>query len=300
MNTSEPQKLSWGFVAWLDVLGYKQVLSSDRGAAASDAKLEVWQKVLSVLRNVREQQFEHALTEFLKSGRGLRESSYRSTAFTDSIVTSVDLSGADEFDQWCLETLFLRRTAFLSRLMFEEGLPIRGGIAYGHFIHGEQGFAGGPFVEAEALSSRLELSACAFTQDAIECIRRIHQNRPPWSRFEANQWWFRYDQCPVKPKIVPCGPLINHPHQSNSLVATPMTEAMYMLNFASRGCLKATNDASEFKIDFSGKDSDLNACVTNVFGSHGKPINENSIKMKIRNTVKMLESARQAADTLFS
>lgn len=302
MNNPEPQNLSLGFVAWLDVLGFKQILSSGDGAVATKDKLQVWLKVWSILRKVQEQQFEHGLTDFLKTKRGLSESAYKSTAFTDSIVTSVDLLKTNRFDRWCLETLFLRRTAFLTRLMFEEGLPIRGGIAYGLFIHGEQGFAGGPFVEAETLSSRLELSACVFTRDAIKRVRRIHKNRPPWNRFETNQWWFHYDQCPVKPELknIQCGAAKQTATPVCPLGMTSVAEPMYVLNFASRGCLRATNDASEFKLDFSSSDTDLRLIVTGAFSAHGKPVDAASTQSKIRETVRMLEAARSACPSLFS
>jgi hypothetical protein len=75
---------------------------------------------------------------------------------------------------------------------------------------------------------------------------------------------------------------------------------MYVLNFASRGELRATNDASEFKIDFSAVDADLNSIVTNSFSAHGKPIQKPSIQVKIRATVQMLEAARQACPSFFS
>jgi hypothetical protein len=302
MMSSKSQNLSIGFVAWMDVLGYKQVLSSDQGTAPTEEKVEVWGKVFDVLRKAREQQFDHELTEYLKKDRGLCEALYRSTAFTDSIVTSVDLSEVDDFGQWALETLFLRRTAFLSRLLFEEGLPIRAGIAYGHFVHSEAGFAGSPFIEAEALSSRLELSACVFSDAAIAEVRRIHRNRPPWDRLDANSVWFRYDQCALKPKPVAsvCGVLANAANPACPLAMAPVYEPMYVLNFASRGGLRATNDASEFKIDFSRVDADLKTIVTRSFSAHGKPVQKASIQAKIQETVKMLEAAHKACPSFFS
>lgn len=299
---SKSQNLSLGFVAWIDVLGYKQVLASGQGAAPSEEKMSVWRKVFDVLKRVRGQQFDHKLTEYLTNNRGLCESSYRSSAFTDSIVASIDLSGVDEFGQWCLETLFLRRIAFLSRLMFEEGLPIRGGVAYGHFAHWDDGFAGSPFIEAEALSSRLELSACVFAESAIERVRRIHQNRPPWNRFEANTIWFRYDECAVKarPTALTCGKLSGDTKLGCPLKVGPVYEPLYVLNFASRAALKVTSDASEFKVDFSSSDADLESAVIRSFSEHGKPVDKASIQVKIRETVKMLEAARKASSSLFS
>ena len=300
--SSESQNLSLGFVAWIDVLGYKQVLASDQGAAPSEEKMSVWRKVFDVLKRVRGQQFEHKLTEYLTNNRGLCESSYRSSAFTDSIVASIDLSGVDEFGQWCLETLFLRRIAFLSRLMFEEGLPIRGGIAYGHFAHWDDGFAGSPFIEAEALSSRLELSACVFTESAIEQVRRIHEKYPPWDRFDANSEWFRYDVCAVKARLAAstCGKLSGDANLGCPLKVGPVYEPLYVLNFASRAGLKVTNDASEFKVDFSSSDADLELAVIRSFNEHGKPVDKASIQVKIRETVKMLEAARKASTSFFS
>ena len=306
MSNPEPQNLSRGFVSWIDVLGFKQILRSGQGTDATESKVDVWLKVFSALRKVREQQFEHELTDFLRTKRGLCDSAYNSTAFTDSIVLSVDLSQASQsdFDQWCLETLFLRRTAFLTRLMFEEGLPIRGGIAYGDFMHNEQGFAGDPFVEAEALSARLELSACVFTRGAIKRIQELLQSQNPWANIEQNYQWFLHDKCAFKPetKSMQCGLKDKTTAPVCPLEQMPVLEPVYALNFASRGTLRATDDASEFKIDFSASDADLHQIVTKSFSDHGKPIDDKrgTIKAKIQATVTMLEAARAAAPGLFS
>ena len=306
MSDEKPNKTSLGLVSWLDVLGYKKVLSADQSSEEpSLAKLDTWHKVWDILKRVRDQQFLHSLTEYLRTERGLCNSTYRTTAFTDSIVMSVDLSGRNlqAFDRWALTELFLLRNAFLARLMFEEGLPIRGGICHGYFLHTDLGFAGDPFVEAEKLSSRLELSACAFSKHCIKYIQSVFTEYPIMEQQQlcTNAKWFVHD-CILKPDSADIHGESDCQNPPSLCAAARPYEihSLHILNFASRGLLKATNDASEFKIDLSTQGMDLTKCVADSFGSHNKPTKAESVQRKIRNTVEMLEVARSVAPQFFS
>lgn len=290
MSIKQPHKLALGFVSWLDVLGYKEVLSCNQPGKTASTKLDTWLKVLDLLDKVRHAQFEHGLTKFQTDNRGLCESMYQSKAFTDSIVTSVDLSGSNlqELDRSMLVDLFLLRNAFLTRLMFEEGLPTRGGISYGHFLHTNLGFAGEPFVEAERLSSRLELSACVLSESCME----YHRPVPSYLAFVHD--------CPLKSKPAAMECRLEKLPQISVCPLRQDAELhrLTILNFASRAYLKATNDASEFKVDFSA--TDLEELVKNSFEKHDKPIEAASVKRKIQNTVQMLEKAREKFGMQFS
>ncbi len=46
--------------------------------------------------------------------------------------------------------------------MFEEGLPVRGAIAFGDYVFVQNVFAGKPIVDAYTLAESLDLAACAI------------------------------------------------------------------------------------------------------------------------------------------
>lgn len=256
--------LSFGLVAWLDVLGFKTLLS------ANEDKAHVWVEVLGFLKSSHEIQEMHSPTPFQQESIGLSHDDYKVTAFADTVVSSVDISraGKDKTKQWHWITNFLMKNAYLCRQMFDYGLPVRGGISMGKFYHSSLGFAGKPFVTAESLSSCLDLSACVFSDECINHVKSIIGN--------SNFLWFGH-QCQIK--------------------AEPFVRDFYVLDYFSRGVVKATKDANDIKNDFSS--ADLNQVVLNSFMAHGKQIEDESVRNKITNTVSMLEK-RKASGGLFS
>jgi len=256
-------ELSFGLVAWLDVLGFKTLLS------ANEDKVHVWVEVLKFLKSSQEIQEMHPPTPFEQESVGLCHDDYKFTAFADTVVSSVDLSraGTDRIKQWHWITNFLMKNAYLCRQMFDHGLPVRGGVSIGKFYHSPLGFAGKPFVVAESLSSCLELSACVFSDECIDHLKYVFADFV--SNLDSNFWWFRHP-CEVK--------------------KVPTVHDYYMLNYLSKGTLKATNDAADIKSDFSL--GDLNQRVVASFSAHGKSIQDERVRRKIVNTVNMLETRK--------
>lgn len=259
-SAQDTNSLSFGLVAWMDVLGFKQLLS------ANEDKAHVWLDVLRFLKASQGVQEAHQPTKFQQIRIGLRPQDYRFTAFADTIVTSVDLSKAksDKSTEWHWIMLFLMRSAYLCRKMFEYGLPTRGGISIGRFYHAEMGFAGRPFVAAEYLSSRLELSACVFDDACMDYLRTAFRHQ--LSDLDSNYLWFRHN-CPVKDP--------------------PGWQDRYVLNISSKGTLRVSNEGNDYKIDLSC--ADLHQVVRDSFSAHGKMIESDSVETKIANTVSMLQ-----------
>jgi len=121
--------LSFGLVAWFDVLGFKSLLCSN------EDKARVWIEVLTFLKQSQAIQNKHQPTDFELTSVGLTHDEYKFTAFADTVVTSVDLSpaNADKRKEWHRISLFLKRNAYLFRQMMDYGLPMRGGISIGKF-----------------------------------------------------------------------------------------------------------------------------------------------------------------------
>jgi hypothetical protein len=263
---SQVPNLSRGLVAWVDVLGFRRLLSAD------EQNVYVWLEVLNFLNSARKIPDLHKPTDYQTSDIGLRADDYKFTAFADTIVTSVDLSGAgsDHNKELHWIDLFLIRNAYLCRRMFEFGLPIRGGIAFGRFYHSTLGFAGKPFVEAECLSSTLELSACVLSHECVKHLEAIFEGYPQF------MWSNKYD-CPVKGR--------------------PGNRVLHVLNWWDTATLKTTHDRSEFQCNFSS--ANLDELVPKKFSAHGKRIDDDSVKRKISNTIKLFETVR-ANDELFS
>ena len=162
--------------------------------------------------------------------------------------------------------------------MFEYGLPIRGGISIGKFYHAELGFAGRPFVAAEGLSSRLELSACVFSDDCMDYLRKTFQHQ--LSDLDSNHLWFRH----------------NTQMKGDTVTSAPVMRECHILNITSRGSLGAAIAPNNYKIDFSH--ADLNQVVLESFAAHGKTVENETVLAKIANTVGMLEK-RRASNGLF-
>jgi hypothetical protein len=68
---------------------------------------------------------------------------------------------------------FLETALVLERVMFENGLPLRGAIAFGDFIVQQNVFAGKPIVEAIELGKNLDLAACVIDETAEKELRRL-------------------------------------------------------------------------------------------------------------------------------
>lgn len=265
----EEHVLSYGLVAWLDVLGFKRLL------AASEDQVDVWIDVLSFLNSSKIIHDEHQPTRFQKVSIGLKSQDYRFTAFADTIVASVNLEPANDSNstEWHWIQLFLMRVSYIWRKMFEYGLPARGGISMGRFFHTELGFAGKPFVEAEDLSRNLELAACAFTNECSDYLKNVFQSR--LSDLESNNFWFRYKT----------------PFKKDSSGVTQRD--CCLLEFASRGSLGVPILAESYKYDFS--QCDINKLVRESFEAHGKSVCDQSVQSKMENTVSMFELRKDQA-----
>ncbi|MFM2166534.1 MAG: hypothetical protein RIS79_905, partial [Verrucomicrobiota bacterium] len=255
-----PCEASIGLVAWLDVLGFKALLDAD-----PDKGMEIWPTVWNFLNELKAIHDSHSPTEYQRRELPSFADRFKFIAFSDSIVASLDLSGVSEAKnelwnpEWHLAALFERRISYLTRRLFDFGLPARGAIDYGSFYHSEIGFAGTPFVNAERQSSSLSFAATSITKAASAVLDQA------------------YDRLPTKSR-----PWFDHTTEAKTQNGC---QTIRILNAYEAGIIKATGDASEFKRRLT--EDNIERVVEAVFSDHGKSITDSRVQQKISNTIQM-------------
>jgi hypothetical protein len=271
---------SFGFVMWVDVLGFRNLMKLDPTVG-----MGLWPEIWAFLNQTKSIVEAHEFTEHQVESVGCKRECFEFTSFSDSIVFTLDLSRipkGTKNEWWNATSLFIRKAAYLCRKMFDFGLPVRGGIDCGDFYHQEGGFAGAPFVEAEDLSSTMELSACLFTKRACKMLDELYEWLPANKAGRASDW-FEYD-CEMKIKSRSgCSALEKSRHR--------------VLDIYCRGTLKLQRNCEDLGLDLS--EIDLGQSVKNLFSRHGKSIAGDSVERKINNTVMLLEYAKSHRKGLF-
>ena len=159
-----------GLVGFFDILGYSQMLlANDVSITARivvDVLTEVPDNVVSGV--LGDQGLEHldglALEpEFERYFQGLVRDEVGWLLFSDSILVSLPLDVDEDVFYWGTSAVgFLQVCAFLSRQMFDVGLPLRGAISFGEFFIQDTYFSGPPIIDAYRHSESLELSGCVL------------------------------------------------------------------------------------------------------------------------------------------
>jgi hypothetical protein len=150
----ESLKCSYGLVAFLDILGYRQIIANN---GIKEAALIVRR----VLKKVTD--FETTASEVNRQLAFSPETRY--LAFSDSILVYTNYS-QDEKNRRTQAALFAAGCAGLCIELFTEGLPVRGAIASGEFFVEAACFAGKAIVEAYEFANALELSCCVIVPTA--------------------------------------------------------------------------------------------------------------------------------------
>lgn len=147
--------------------------------------------------------------------------------------------------------IFLSYVALLSRKIFDEGFPIRGGIDYGSYFIDKANYslAGKPIVKTFKLAHELELSGCVLTAEAAERFFTVRKRIREKGESFCEDFVLPY-KVPMKGKI---------------------ERKMLMLNWY------RPYDS------WPGGEADIRGCVIQSFQDHNKYVDE-SVKVKIDNT----------------
>ncbi len=161
---------SSGVVAFFDILGYKAFLKHSQSdeiatlvvktiANAEDA-------VLSYIEKTSDGE-ERDAKEFIGHARTVAW-----VVFSDTLLLLCpferSMSQVDVIRRWHAVILSAQ---ILSKYMFEVGLPLRGCISYGHFIHERNCFAGKTILDAYEFAESLQVAATVIHPDAFEELR---------------------------------------------------------------------------------------------------------------------------------
>jgi hypothetical protein len=155
MSEAEEQlKSSYGFVAFFDILGYKQIIANNEIREAASI-------IKSALKKVAE--FQKAADVVEKKFKYSPPTSY--LAFSDSILVYTNYS-EDIISPKAQAGLFAAGCAGLCGELLEAGLPARGAIAKGEFFIEQTSFAGKAIVEAYEFANAMEMAGCVIVPTA--------------------------------------------------------------------------------------------------------------------------------------
>jgi len=163
-----------GFVGFFDILGYKYFLES----GIRDVTFKVI-RILDTLPNSIDAEHEKFVgtcyhENYLK--RDLDQVRFR--VVSDSILLAYAYDESREKPSQA--ATFLVTANLLARCMFDEGLPVRGAIAFGDFVLGKHAFAGKPIIDSYTLGQSLDLAACAAHKTAEREFEALVSADPNW------------------------------------------------------------------------------------------------------------------------
>lgn len=177
--TIRDRKSEKGFIGFFDILGYGSFLES--------GITEVTLKVLDILSdlprrmisetndffgNVPDEDIQWELDRIIP------------LVVSDSILlrSSYD-EDRDPAKRTAQAATFLVTACVFQRIMFEEGLPVRGAIAFGEFIFVDHAFAGKPIIDAYKLGHSLNLAACVLHETTENEFKALIVAAPEFKGF---------------------------------------------------------------------------------------------------------------------
>lgn len=158
-----------GVVAFFDILGYKSFLRHcpcDEAAAL----------VVNIIAGAEDAVVSHITRTAAGAGDAALLIQHVRTitwvVFSDTLLLlcpfDESLSSADVVRRWYAVILSAQ---VLSKHMFEEGLPLRGCISYGQFIHEKNCFAGKTILEAYEFAEALPFAATVIQPAAFDALQ---------------------------------------------------------------------------------------------------------------------------------
>jgi hypothetical protein len=187
-ETTNTPRIEAGFVGFFDILGYKSFMQS--GISESTFK------VIEILDGLKGEakQAKQALKQHLGITDERKKAGAKwDTGRLDGLERKVEQINlrvvSDSILLWCaykdkssqkerasLAAMLLLAALVLQRAMFEEGLALRGAIAFGDVIFTPNVFVGLPIIKAYELGQSLDLAACVVHESAENEFKTLHTN----------------------------------------------------------------------------------------------------------------------------
>ena len=159
-----------GFVAFFDILGYRNFLKRNKPEIAAE-------KITEFLKKLKAFQSETYLSLFEKEFQSEAKPIVEKIVYlviSDSILLTLEADKSVEGDYKFSQFLFLVYCARLSKDLFIYGLPVRGAIEYGEYVLVEnQTLVGTPIVDAYQSATDLDLSACQVSNSVEDLVASL-------------------------------------------------------------------------------------------------------------------------------
>jgi hypothetical protein len=161
---------SSGVVAFFDILGYKDFLRHSPCDEAAALVVKVIADAEATVVSYIEKTSDGAedADDFMRHVRAVTW-----VVFSDTLLLlcpfEQSMPPRDVARRWHVVILSAQ---ILSKHMFEVGLPLRGCISYGQFIHEKNCFAGKTILEAYEFAERLLVAASVLHPTAFDTLRR--------------------------------------------------------------------------------------------------------------------------------
>jgi hypothetical protein len=153
-----------GLLAYFDILGYQNFILHSNIQLMAKIIHEVILPVPDFVRNEIAKKL--AIGDAAWTAEVMAKCIGKPVVISDSIVWDISFKPSlkeGKYPQWLL---FIGGCCHLQRLMFDQGLPLRGAISYGEYYIEKGCFAGKPVVDAHGVSSKLDLVGCGLTLQA--------------------------------------------------------------------------------------------------------------------------------------
>ncbi|MCJ7696164.1 MAG: hypothetical protein MUO40_12185 [Anaerolineaceae bacterium] len=176
MSTIKPQT---GFIAFFDILGYKQIIMNNdihkTAQLVSDTLINIPASIIDNVINAEKD--EKGISPFSNQDTWASVlSKIDWLIFSDSILVSLPFDPqSSTTDLLQYYAAFVTVCATLMNKTFSAGFPLRGSISVGEFFIEERCFAGKPIINAYRTAQELELSGCILDEDANSFISQLRK-----------------------------------------------------------------------------------------------------------------------------
>ena len=150
--------------SWISWATPRLVLQNNEPEDAAEIVLDHLLKAPESVHSLYEKIFDGSTNDALKNAVKDELARWRWLIFSDTILIANAYESDDsEVARGARWVPFLYALSMLYRHLFENGLPIRGGVCYGRFLIKESCFAGRSIIAAYQLANNLETRGCSAT-----------------------------------------------------------------------------------------------------------------------------------------
>ncbi len=257
-----------GFLGFFDVLGYSKMIKSMKNNL--DGLIDIYTNTLMDIDD---------LATSLEGNKKflLTPIETKSFAFSDTLVLYQDMPKGHVALQTSTIIVFLAEVCYLLRLAFERGIPLRGAVSFGeYYIQEDKGcFLGYPVIEAHKMESKQKWSGATLCKSAWDKLYALHNES-----METQGEWRGIDlRGRFSPLNNPLWEKYPIPHESSSIDGIALCWHDEVLDFLR---LEKIPRIKKHELENVGQ------FVGEKFRQHGKNIDSDDVKIKIKNTATFL------------